>query len=818
VNSWILVATRALSSICIDTHIPPSGRYSSHSSGNQNTGTHFAHCRPRYYHRALNQNWGKRRALLACAVTLAVSAVSGAKEVTSFQKRPMTAADVIQSTIVIGPVTPSLDGHRFVVALMRGDLERNGNWLEIASGTTSSLDAASKTKIVAQLFTSSKRDPGDDGRSSPFFNFARSDALVWLNDNERVAFLWNDGETPTQVTTVNVRTGAVESLTHHPKSISAFSLSPSSSTLIYLAFPGYAHPTDQENGATGYAVREPDYGQTASAHVGEGNPWWIGMQYFVASPEIPNPVRLDGGVSATAFPRIVFNGNERYALNLNRPTEERPSSWQKYSNAELQSNLADAGRFPFGPALVPHIEIIDIKTATTRRLWDAPSNAKTRAIWSPDGRTVVVGPTFLPTTTDDPAGLEGIAIAEVDIGSGQFWEIAPPVKSTADYYPVRWKNDRTLEIANGEAVLEYRKTNGSWVLIRSRKFVAVRRPSIQIEWRQDANSPPLLYASTSSSPPRERRIFDPDPKLHSEFVLGRVQYVEWTDRSGAKWGGRLYYPVHYSPTRSFPLVIQTNSHIGRSEFSLLGNVWIGTAGYAAQPLAARDIAVLQIDDTDALRTVTTSPKEPEMALAGYDSAVDCLVKMGIVNRSRVGLQGMSRTVWHVDYALTRADTRYAAAFATNGSAMGYLEYTLFPLFHGEYDFDNGATPFGRAGLTTWLQMTPAFNVDRIHTPLFVASEGSLASGNMLLNWEMFSRLRQLNKPVEFFIYPDQEHSDHQLQIPRQKLASIAGAVDWFDFWLNDHEDADPEKVAQYQRWHKLRDLHRQDLAGIHDSH
>jgi hypothetical protein len=30
-------------------------------------------------------------------------------------------------------------------------------------------------------------------------------------------------------------------------------------------------------------------------------------------------------------------------------------------------------------------------------------------------------------------------------------------------------------------------------------------------------------------------------------------------------------------------------------------------------------------------------------------------------------------------------------------------------------------------------------------------------------------------------------------------------VDWFDFWLNSHEDPDPSKAEQYSRWRKLRD-------------
>jgi hypothetical protein len=38
------------------------------------------------------------------------------------------------------------------------------------------------------------------------------------------------------------------------------------------------------------------------------------------------------------------------------------------------------------------------------------------------------------------------------------------------------------------------------------------------------------------------------------------------------------------------------------------------------------------------------------------------------------------------------------------------------------------------------------------------------------------------------------------------MISQDGNVDWFDFWLNSHEDPDPAKAEQYKRWRELRKL------------
>jgi hypothetical protein len=52
------------------------------------------------------------------------------------------------------------------------------------------------------------------------------------------------------------------------------------------------------------------------------------------------------------------------------------------------------------------------------------------------------------------------------------------------------------------------------------------------------------------------------------------------------------------------------------------------------------------------------------------------------------------------------------------------------------------------------------------------------------------------------------HEEHILQTPWDRLVSEGGNVDWFDFWLNGHEDSNPAKAQQYRRWEKLCDMQR----------
>ncbi len=171
-------------------------------------------------------------------------------------------------------------------------------------------------------------------------------------------------------------------------------------------------------------------------------------------------------------------------------------------------------------------------------------------------------------------------------------------------------------------------------------------------------------------------------------------------------------------------------------------------------------------------------------MEGCESAILHLATAGIVDERKVGLVGFSRTGWHVGYALSHSRAPFAAAIISDNYDGNYVQATLS--WNEENTGNIGANPFG-AGLQQWLSMSPAFNAERISTPLRlqVESAGLVA---VLSQWEMFQRLRQLGKPVELKVLPEVERGSHGLQNPLQCLSAQQGAVNWFDFWLNDRVD------------------------------
>jgi hypothetical protein len=201
----------------------------------------------------------------------------------------------------------------------------------------------------------------------------------------------------------------------------------------------------------------------------------------------------------------------------------------------------------------------------------------------------------------------------------------------------------------------------------------------------------------------------------------------------------------------------------------------------------------------------STPREAPVETDAFESLITDLSQAGLIDQTRVGVIGFSRTCFHVRYALTHLPHLFRAASITDGFDPSYVAYTLF---NGTYDSVipqiekiNGGPPYGD-NLQSWIKNATGFNLNKIQTPLLISA---YEPWELLEQWETYSGLRRLNKPVDLLWWWRGDVS-HILFQPAQRYASQQSAVDWFDFWLNKHEDSDPSKSEQYARWRKLRAL------------
>jgi hypothetical protein len=355
----------------------------------------------------------------------------------------------------------------------------------------------------------------------------------------------------------------------------------------------------------------------------------------------------------------------------------------------------------------------------------------------------------------------------------------------------------------------YRLTQGKWKRVAwvsggaradsatREKGERLRKLSIWID--QSLGRRPTLWASEGGTS-WGKEFFDPNPRLR-DIKLGEATVYRWRDRTGYEWTGGLVKPVGYRPGQRYPLVIQT--YVFPDGLFLADGM--DTTAEAAMPLASEGIAVLQIQKRF---DHAITDQEAAEQLPGYEAAIDQLATDGLIDPKRVGIIGFSRGCYYVESALIKMPDRFAAATIADGSDQSYVGHRLFypGALTQQDDTIYGVKPIG-AGLAKWVSEAPGFNLDKVQAPLRIEA---ITPVSILMEWELYSSLLELGKPVDFVYFPNGQHI---LQKPLERMASQQGNVDWFRFWLQGKEDPDPAKAEQYQRWEKLCDLQRTANPG-----
>jgi hypothetical protein len=166
--------------------------------------------------------------------------------------------------------------------------------------------------------------------------------------------------------------------------------------------------------------------------------------------------------------------------------------------------------------------------------------------------------------------------------------------------------------------------------------------------------------------------------------------------------------------------------------------------------------------------------------------------------------GFSATCFQVMEVLTHGSLRLKAASITDGVMYDFWQYISAVDFGGDSFLTAsnsiiGAPPFGD-GLQQWIKRSPGFSLEKVNAALLVVGEGPPSLFSML---QPYTGLRALHKPTELVMLNTDEH---ELTNPAVRMASSQGSVDWFRFWLQGYEDADPAKAEQYKRWRGLRKM------------
>jgi len=664
--------------------------------------------------------------------------------------------------------------------------------------------------------------------------------LEWL-DSSHLAFRSQKRLGGFQLMKVSVKTRAITPISANNQNIGMFGTSDvRNGNAIYTTLSPLVNRAIEAqmqhqsvNVGTGHSLEELLHlSEDGGLSAGETYDWrelWAvirGKRFQVHAKPFAEPFHI----SATIYSRgVTLSPDGRFTL-VALPVVSVPEKWSAYS---IHKGQALFSRFKPGTQdlnvretglLVYQFVLIDLRKQTGEPLLDAPIGAsggyhhpRLEAVWSPDGRNIVLVNTYLPLIGEN--SIKKPCIAVVNISTKKAVCLTPIASNDGEEHHERFTSitglqfdsTRSLHLTyysvsdSSSRILACQETRDRWTCTDSGSAAVNRGAPLQVTVQQSLNDPPKLIATDQLSR-RMTVLLDPNAALR-KLNLGKASEYYWSDSFGRRFVGGLVMPPDYVARIRYPLVIQTHGFI-KNEFISSGGL---TTAFAARPLAAAGMIVLQVDDQQCTVNYQSSSEESACAIGAYESAAEKLVAEGLVDRDRIGIIGFSQTCIYVLKALVTSRLHFAAATISDGDTGGYLNFLTTV---GDWAGDQvlnldvariGAPPVGD-GLETWIKKSAVFNMDKMSTPLRVEAVGS---SGILVEWEPYAILRYLRKPTDLILI---DYGTHPLSNPNERLASQGGNVDWFRFWLKDKDVSGPNKSEPYKRWGKLRKLQQENTA------
>ncbi|MBX3431516.1 MAG: Atxe2 family lasso peptide isopeptidase [Hyphomonadaceae bacterium] len=288
-----------------------------------------------------------------------------------------------------------------------------------------------------------------------------------------------------------------------------------------------------------------------------------------------------------------------------------------------------------------------------------------------------------------------------------------------------------------------------------------------------------------------RTLVDANPAL-PEAAFAPAQKLEWRSPQGDELFG--YYLTPPDVRGPHPLIIVQYRASGflrggvGDEYPIQGFVRAGFAVLALErpdPIALRAV-VRDGDEID--RREWEGLSERRRTLAALTSGIDRIVEMGIADRARVGVTGLSDGAETAVFGLIHCACIAAAAISSG--VHDPMSYYLTSDRQRE-----AMRLYGRGpdDIQFWDELSLSRNADRVAAPILA----QVADREALFMLQAQRTFFDLGKPFDLFVFPDEYHVKWR---PRHRLAIYQRSLRWFEFWLMQRENEGPAFGGEYARW------------------
>jgi hypothetical protein len=180
------------------------------------------------------------------------------------------------------------------------------------------------------------------------------------------------------------------------------------------------------------------------------------------------------------------------------------------------------------------------------------------------------------------------------------------------------------------------------------------------------------------------------------------------------------------------------------------------------------------------------------------AGIDLLIKMGIADPGRMGIFGHSYGGGLASYISTQTN-RFRALVNHDGGPNNLLDgfvIGIAPQGGDDLVYINMAgiqDPLSPEERIRRLDQSPALNSNRIKTPTLLYVNAITGRQNSL---PIYNLLRRVDVPAVMLVR-DMVHGPNW---GLQTQDTIAGSIEWLDFWVRGVPYPNPERAAQFESW------------------
>lgn len=383
-----------------------------------------------------------------------------------------------------------------------------------------------------------------------------------------------------------------------------------------------------------------------------------------------------------------------------------------------------------------------------------------------------------PTGRLKPTNLTNSRAASISL---RYIRTNPEERSIEEVKPLllKFTNEKTLE----EGYLWYDIHAGSKRIVQqgpfsySNQVLKAKNASRWVFSKGDFQTFPDLLLSTNLSDSKQVSHANPQ---QAAFGWGSIELYEWTALDGQKLRGMLVKPAGYTPGKQYPMIVNFYERSSEGLYAHRAPEW-GRSQINYAYYANRGYLVFNPD-------IPYREGYPgESAFNAVISGVASLVDKGLVDKSRIALQGHSWGGYQIAYLLTKTDmfkcAESGAPVVNMISAYGGIRWESGVSRQFQYEKTQS-----RIGAPLWdkplryIENSPIFFADKINTPVLILHNDADGAVPWYQGIEFYMAMRRLNKPAWMLNYNGEPHWPVKLQNRKDFQMRME---QFFDHYLQD---------------------------------